>query len=151
MIIYRIANAAFKDDISGDGASLYGARWNSLGIPVLYTAGSISLAILESIVHLKERNFPPNQYLLKIEIGIGITALEVTNEKIKQGWKNDLNYTRFIGDEFVKNNESLLLKVPSAVVEEECNYLVNPHHKDSKKVKIISSERLNLDKRLEMQ
>ncbi len=150
MIVYRIANAAYKDDLSGNGASRYGARWNSIGTRILYTSEYISLAVLEALAHLRDRNFPPDQHLLKIEINVTAPALEITVDKIKQGWKKDLGYTQWIGDEFIKNNESLLLKVPSAVITEEFNFLINPLHRESKKIKIISAEKLNLDKRLSM-
>lgn len=151
MIIYRIASADFKEDLSGEGAALYGARWNSVGTKMLYTAGSISLAVLEALVHLKERNFPPNQYLLKISVAGTIDPIEITNEKIKADWKKDLAYSRWIGDEFSKNNESLIMKIPSAVIQEEGNFIINPLHKDFKKIKLVSTEKLELDKRLSMQ
>ncbi|MEO6453097.1 MAG: RES family NAD+ phosphorylase [Ginsengibacter sp.] len=150
MIIYRISNEEFKDDISGNGAGINGSRWNSAGTRVLYTSEFISLCILESLVHLRQNYIPGYQYLLHIEIPDSTEAPEILLKKIKKNWTSEILYTQWIGDEFIKNNKSLMLKVPSAVVPEEHNFLINPLHADFKKVKIISSELLNLDKRLLM-
>ncbi len=76
---------------------------------------------------------------------------EIQLKKLKYDWQSHLEYTQYIGDEFLKNNQVLALKVPSAIVPQEHNFLLNPLHTDFKKVKLISSESLNLDKRLLIQ
>ena len=148
MIVYRITNEAYKDDISGRGAALYGSRWNSKGIHLLYTSQSISLSILESLVHLRKNDIPPTQYLLHIELPDEKEIAEISYKKIKKGWHGELEYTQWIGDQFIQNKKSLFLKVPSAIVPQESNVLLNPAHIEFKKVKIIASELLELDKRL---
>ena len=148
MIVYRITNEVFKDDISGGGAALYGGRWNSSGTRMLYTSQSISLCILESLVHLGRDQIPDSQYLLYIEIPDVHSISEINYKRIKDKWQREFEYTKWLGDEFVKNEQSLVLKVPSAIVPQESNYLVNPLNADFKKVKIISSELLELDRRL---
>ena len=148
MIVYRITNAPYKNDISGNGAAMYGSRWNSKGIYLLYTSQYISLSILESLVHLKSKEIPPTQYLLHIEFPDEKEIAELSYKKIKQNWHEEFEYTQWIGDQFIQNKKSLALKVPSAIVPEESNFLLNPLHEGFKKVKIISSELLQLDKRL---
>jgi RES domain-containing protein len=148
MIVYRITNEAYRNDISGTGAALFGSRWNSRGIYLLYTSQSISLSILESLVHLKQSVIPPSQYLLHIELPDEKETAEISFTKMRKGWKQDLDYTQWMGDQFVQNKQNLFLKVPSVIVPEESNVLLNPLHKDYKKVKIIASELLELDKRL---
>ncbi len=148
MIVYRITNEVFKADLSGNGAALYGSRWNSVGIHLLYTSQFISLCILESLVHLRREDVPVSQYLLNIEIPDGLKISEISYKKIKNRWQQELGYTRWLGDEFIKNQQNPVLKVPSAIVPQESNFLLNPQHSDFKKVKIISSELLELDKRL---
>jgi RES domain-containing protein len=148
MIVYRIANERFKEDISGKGAALYGGRWNFAGRPILYTSQFISLCILESLVHLQRGQFPDAQYLLHIEIPDGISFQEISFRRIKDKWKTEPEYTQFLGDDFLKNGLSMILKVPSVVVPEEQNILLNPMHIDFEKVKIVSSQLLELDKRL---
>ena len=148
MTVYRIANERFKDDISGKGAALYGGRWNFAGRPMLYTSQFISLCILESLVHLQRGQFPETQYLLHIEIPEPLLFQEISFKRIKERWKTESEYTQFLGDEFLKNEQSVILKVPSVVVPQEQNFLLNPVHIDFKKVKIVSSELLEPHKRL---
>lgn len=148
MIVYRITNEIYKNDISGNGAALYGSRWNSRGLPLLYTSQFISLSILESLVHLKKREIPPTQYLLHIEIPDEDEAAEISSKKIKKNWEQELDYTQWLGDQFLQNKQNLVLKVPSAIVPQESNFLLNPLHAKFKKIRIVSSELLQLDKRL---
>ncbi len=148
MIVYRITNEAYKEDISGYGAALYGSRWNSRGVYLLYTSQFISLSILESLVHLKRKEIPPSQYLIHIEFPDQQAISEISYKKIKKNWHKEIEYTQWLGDQFIQNKRSLVLKVPSAIVPQENNFLLNPLHAEFKKVKIISSELLNLDKRL---
>ena len=147
MIVFRISNELFKGDISGNGAAINGSRWNSHGTRMLYTSEYISLAILESLVHLRVVDIPEKQYLLHIELPDN-DFLEIKQSKIKDDWQQHLAYTQWMGDQFVLANQSLILKVPSAVVTQEHNFLVNPLHTGFKKVKIVKTELLELDKRL---
>lgn len=147
MIVFRISNELYKEDISGNGAAINGSRWNSKGTRMLYTSESISLAILESLVHLQVVDIPDKQYLLQIELPDNDFS-EVRQSKIKDHWQHDVEYTQWIGAEFLKNNQSLILKVPSAVVPQEHNFLINPLHTEFRKVKVEKTELLELDKRL---
>ena len=148
MIVYRITNETYKNNISGNGAALYGSRWNSKGLPLLYTSQFISLSILESLVHLKKREIPPTQYLLHIEIPDENEVAEISYKKIKKNWEQEPDYTQWLGDQFLQNKQDLVLKVPSAIVPQESNFLLNPLHVKFKKIRIVSSELLQLDKRL---
>jgi RES domain-containing protein len=149
MIIFRIVNAAFKDDLSGTGASIYGGRWNSKGNKALYTASHISLALLELVVNFNASDSPllPDYHLIHIDIPTD-NLISIKAEDLKPDWQKDLSYTRFIGDEFLGENKSLLLKIPSAVVPEECNYLINPAHKLFRSIRIIHSKSYVVDRRL---
>lgn len=147
MILYRIANEPFKEDLSGEGASIYGGRWNSVGIKMIYTAKSISLTILEALVHLKLDFIPSSQYLLSIEAPEK-EITEVSFNKIKVNWYKEPEYTQWKGDQFIESGQALMLQVPSVIIPQENNVLINPLHKDFKKIKLISTELLQLDKRL---
>jgi len=147
MIIYRLTNGKYANDISGTGSKLYGGRWNPPGIAVLYTSQYISLAILEILVRASKDTSPSSYTLLSFEIPEnGIYELQY--KKLKKEWQHDVIYTQEIGKDFLEENQSLCIKVPSAIVPQENNFLLNPLHSDFKKVKIISSELLELDKRL---
>ena len=147
MIIYRLATAEFAGDLSGEGAKIYGGRWNPVGLPAVYFSEFISLGILEILVRAGKFTSPDAYTLLSIELpGQSIASIEL--KKLKKGWKDHIEYTRSIGEDFIKMNKSLALKIPSAIVPQEHNYLLNPLHNDLKKVKIVNSESLDLDKRL---
>jgi RES domain-containing protein len=148
MIVYRIANENYKNDLSGNGAALYGSRWNSPGRRMLYTSQYISLSILESLVHIDKKFIPANQYLLHISIPDTKDVKTITRAAIKKDWRTNIEYSRWVGDQFIRSAEFLILKVPSVVVDQENNFLLNPVHPDYKKVKIVNAELLQLDQRL---
>ena len=148
MIVYRLATETYKTDLSGNGAKLFGGRWNSVGIPVIYTTENISLAVLEILVRADLYTIPLTYHLINIEIPESIQPLIITSAKLKTVWKDDIGYTQWMGDEFMKSNDSLFLKVPSAVVDQENNFILNPKHADFKKVKIVAIKKIMFDKRL---
>jgi RES domain-containing protein len=149
MVLYRIVKCSYADDLSGTGARLYGGRWNSEGKPAIYLASSRSLAVLEVLVHLPPLMIPNNYCLTEIEVpDNSITHISI--EDLPSNW-NDISppiVLRQIGDEFLKKNEHLLLKVPSSIVLMEYNYLLNPQHPAMKKVKVLKKEPFNFDERL---
>lgn len=147
MILYRLAHAAFADDLSGTGAKLYGGRWNSVGFPAIYTTETISLAALEILVHTGKRLLPPDYRLLKLELPDSLSNSIITKTKLKKEWKDDVGYTQFMGSEFIKNAAAIALKVPSAIIDEENNIVLNPLHADFKKIKIKGISTFAFDKR----
>ena len=129
---------------------MFGGRWNPPGVAVLYTAQYISLSILEILVRANKKTSPDSYTLISLEIpDNGIHQVQV--KKLKSGWQHDLKYTQEIGEDFLNENQSFCIKVPSAIVPQENNLLLNPVHADFKRVKIISTELLQLDKRLIVQ
>jgi RES domain-containing protein len=148
MMVYRIAGALYKDDLSGEGARRNGARWNSKGIAMLYASEHISLCALEMLVNIVLTEIKQNFYLLHIALPEQASLVSITAGKLKKNWQEDAGYTHFIGDEFCKEKKALILKVPSAVIPDEYNFLLNPRHPDFKKVKIMKSKPFIFDKRL---
>jgi RES domain-containing protein len=148
MTVYRISNIEYSGDISGTGAKINGSRWNSKGVPMLYTSQFISLAVLEMLVNTNFNDYAIALDLMYIKLpeAHSITAIDLKH--LKNNWKDDFEYTRYMGDEFFKQKESLILKVPSAVIEEEYNYLANPLHADFKKIKITKTKNFWPDERL---
>jgi len=147
MIIYRLATSEYAGDLSGEGAKIYGGRWNPVGVAGVYFSEFISLAILEILVRAGRFTTPDNYTLLSIEIPAEAVAT-VELRKLKKGWQQHVEYTRAIGEDFMKMKATLALKVPSAIVPQEHNFLLNPLHKDHKKIKIVDRELLQPDKRL---
>ncbi|HET9054151.1 MAG TPA: RES family NAD+ phosphorylase [Cyclobacteriaceae bacterium] len=130
MLVYRLCSSAYARDLSGAGAGLYGGRWNPAGVRLLYTAGSISLACLEYLAHNFHVLAAQRICLVKIRIhDSSIAALSVND--LPAGW-NEKTFTpaaaQNTGAAFVRNARHYVRKVPSAIVPDEFNYLLNPQH-----------------------
>lgn len=134
------------------GASMSkGYRWNSFNTSLVYTAESRALATLEVSMHLDlSEDLPTDRYYVEVEIPDTIILQEVKIEDLPEDWdsKPPGFTTQIIGDDFVYQNESAVLKVPSSIVPFEYNYLINPNHPDSKKIKVIGKTSMNFDQRL---
>ncbi|MDB5154367.1 MAG: hypothetical protein JWR54_3118 [Mucilaginibacter sp.] len=148
MLLYRITNAKYANDLSGNGARLYGGRWNSEGRAMIYLASSRSLAVQESHAHLSQTNLPDDIFMLIIEVADDF--MEVNIKTFPDNWNEypEPNFLKQMGNSFLQKNEHLLLKVPSAIVKEESNYLMNPLHPKAMEVKIISKSLFLFDRRL---
>jgi RES domain-containing protein len=151
MQVWRICNEKWaKTAFDGQGAEIYGGRWNSIGIAVVYTSSSLALAALESLVHLGVKKIPINYVAIGADIPSNITIELVETNKLPQNWKEDPAPPELatIGDRWVNSSESAILKVPSAVIDEEWNYLLNPFHPDFKRIKIGQAKPFQFDGRL---
>lgn len=147
MILYRFTLEKYSKDISGEGARRYGGRWNSKGNAVLYCSCAISLSLLELFIHKASYDEIKTNILLTIKVP-DITVKMLSDSSLKQHWQSDIDYCRFIGDSWLGSGESLLLKLPSAVIHQEYNILINPAHPDFKKVAVTSALFFEFDARL---
>ena len=150
MHVFRIANQMHIHDLSGEGARIYGGRWNRKGTNVLYTAESRSLAMLEFLVHLPQTIVPKNFLIAKISIPDNLNVKQVDIKNLPDGWSNypaPLALSQ-IGEQWIRDNQTLLLKVPSSIVKNEWNILINPKHKQFNKIKLIDTEPVLFDSRL---
>lgn len=149
LIVYRLTRKKYHKDISGRGAEIAGGRWNSKGVRVLYTGENRALCTAEIAVHTPLGITPVNYILQTIQLPK--TTTETINIKtLPKKWRAFpyIPSTKKIGNDFIVRNESLVLKVPSAVVQGAYNYLINPFHKMYLKVKIIEAVAFGFDKRL---
>lgn len=145
MILHRITTKPYINDLSGTGAMLYGGRWNKKGTRMLYTSESLSLAVLEIIANLSSSKLN-NLYCVELEVPDEIKIQIV--EKLPIKW-NLFPYTRYTveqGSQFIKQG-GLCLKVPSAIVPTEYNYLLNPLHDQFYKIKVKDARPFLLDHR----
>lgn len=154
MIVYRVEREKYLETtLNGVGASLTdGYRWNSLNTYLVYTAESRALATLEVSVHLDlSEDLPTDRYYVEIEIPDSVQILELNQAELPEGWnsKPPILETQFIGDDFVKDKAAAVLKVPSSIVHQEFNYLINPNHPESEKIKVLSATPLQFDARLQ--
>lgn len=153
MIVYRIERQKYlSTTLSGIGASRSSDfRWNSLNTHIVYTAESRALAMLEVSVHLDlSEDLPNDRYLVEIFIPDDLLILELQTEDLPAGWdsKPPLGFTQSIGDAFVERNEAAVLCVPSAIIHQEHNYLINPRHSDSSRIAVLDTNPFGFDQRL---
>jgi len=149
MDVYRISSALYIKDLTGLGPKTYGGRWNFKGIPAIYTSETRALAALEFLVHVKTR-MADNLKIATISVPDSIVPLEFRIETFPKGWRDHPPPVKLaeMGTDWLKSLKSLLLRVPSAVIPNEFNLIINPMHKDMKYVKIIHVENFTYDKRL---
>lgn len=130
-----------------DGARLNGGRWNPRGMPMVYSGSSIALVALEYFVHLSGEE-PADLVLLEIEVPDGASAASVVARDLADGWQDDLAATQQWGRQWLRSNGSLLLWVPSAVVPEERNALLNPVHSEWERVGVRILRPFHFDRRM---
>jgi len=125
-------------DLSGKGAEKTGGRWNRKGLPVIYSASSIALACLETVVHLEAKGLPMNRFLVRIDIPDSVwrARVEMPASTLKVGWTAlpSGRVSLDAGDAWLKGGAQALMLVPSVIVPEEWNVLINPQHADAKKI-----------------
>ncbi|MBV9301484.1 MAG: RES family NAD+ phosphorylase [Acidobacteriaceae bacterium] len=144
MILWRISR---HRDLGGTGGLRSPGRWHHAGQPIVYLAESAAGALLEVCVHTSANDVPPDFTLLKIE------APEVQVQAIKcdglpAGWQSQLELTRDLGTAWLQKKDTALLRVPSAIVPETVNFLLNPTHPDAKKFRIVEALLYPFDVRL---
>lgn len=149
MLLFRLTRKKYADDLSGTGARLNGGRWNNVGTSMVYLTSSKSLAVLEVLVHLSFDLMPEDFYMATYDVPMEET-LEIEAHKLPSDWKEipHQNCTRSIGDRFIKDAEFFLCKVPSIIINDEFNYLLNPAHPSMGKVKLVNLESFVFDARL---
>jgi len=139
------ARAAF----TGEGARLFGGRWNNPGIALVYTAQSQSLAALEMLVHLDSAELLASYVLFEVRIDESLVE-QVELSELPRNWRDDPppRKVRAMGDAWVVGGTSAVLRVPSIVVPGENNFLLNPRHKDFPRLQIGKPLPFRFDPRL---
>ncbi len=150
MIVYRLSKEQYKNDLSGKGAEKAGGRWNSKGSAMLYTSASRALCTAEVAVHTPLGVVPKDYHLVTIEFpdSVPIHTLELND--LPADWKSfpHLHATQEIGDQFIAKGQFVVMKVPSAVIHGDYNYLINPLHALFPQIKIVTTEPFGFDERL---
>lgn len=149
MLVYRLLQAAFcHEPLSGQGAALYGGRWNPKGISILYTTESPALSLLEILVHLNPRH-TPHYYLATIDVPDSIRVIQP--QELPADWRatgsGPLPSQVFLL-EWLQKSDCLVIQVPSTVIPMMANYLINPRHPLFASCNVLSVEALEIDARL---
>ena len=149
MIVYRIALLKFANGLFASGNP---ARWNSKDVRVIYTAGSRSLACLENVVHRSSMGLRENFRTLLIEIPGDVKIEEVKLLDLDRHWRgySSYPYTQKIGDQWVQRSTSAVLKVPSAIIPAEHNYILNTSHPDFQRIVYKGNEPFDFDERIKV-
>lgn len=147
MILWRISNYATLD---GRGGLLASARWHTRGRRVVYLAESAAGALSEVLVHLEldSAHLPKHYKLLKVEAPDNVSMQTLQKHDLPSNWAEDVIETRSVGDRWLALKSSALLKVPSVVVPETFNLLLNPEHGEAASIRPVWHREYPWDKRL---
>ncbi|MPR33553.1 RES family NAD+ phosphorylase [Salmonirosea aquatica] len=150
MELYRLAREKFASTLSGKGAALKGARWNSIGVELIYTASNRSLAMAEVAVHFSLATLPEDYMMITLFVPDALAIKEVSEVDLPTNWREFPHpvSTQKFGDDFLAENKFCLLKIPSAVTKGDFNILINPNHQDFGRIKIVEIEKFPFDKRI---
>lgn len=148
MEVFRLSKSRYSHKLSGQGAALAGARWNSKGLEMVYTGESQALALAEVVVHLPQAALPRDFRMLQIFLPEDHLAPALKNPPA--GWNRfpPEAASQKVGDAFLQQGRYLALPVPSVVVPGDWNYVLNPYHPQFSQVKILDVAPFLVDGRL---
>src|ERR1700675_662286 len=147
--VWRITTSAFaRSAWSGEGARLYGGRWNPKGVPIVYTAANQSLAMLEILV--QDQPLRAHYVMIEARIPGGLSIDRVRIDHLSSNWREvgAREKLQAIGAEWARKQSTAVLAVPSVIVPAESNYLLNPAHPDFKRIKVGKPTSVETDLRL---
>jgi RES domain-containing protein len=151
-LVWRLTRPEFAGELNGEGARLFGGRWNSRGRNALYTSSHLSLSVLEVYVNLPLalRNDLPMLEAIRISVPDDASTMRVTPESLSELLANPdpLAACRAVGDDWIGRGDHLVLQVPSILVPEEANLILNPIHPAMGDVTIVSMRTFHFDPRL---
>jgi RES domain-containing protein len=146
MRLWRISNYAH---LSGSGGLVEAARWHERGRRIVYLADSPASALVEVLVHLEIEDEVPTQYqLMGIDVPEELAFRAIDLGDLTVDWRENLEQTRKLGNQWLAANETALMRVPSAVVPYTYNWLLNPTHSEAKRCVIATITRERFDRRL---
>lgn len=149
MLVYRIILTKYANALIASGRA---ARWNPNDVEVVYTASSRSLACLENVVHRTKLGLTLVFSILTIEIPDSIKIRRIKLADLPENWDDyeQMSKTQAMGSDWINGGETAVLEVPSSIVNEEVNYLVNPKHQDFAKIKIVKTQPFVFDSRIKL-
>lgn len=150
MEAFRLSRKKFSHILSGKGAAIKGARWNSIGVELIYTASNRSLAMAEVAVHFTLATLPSDYIMMTLFIPDDISISKLNQSDLPPDWNTFPHpfTTQAIGDKFVSENKYCVLQIPSAVTQGDYNLLMNPYHPDFSRIKIVAVEAFPFDRRI---
>jgi RES domain-containing protein len=149
LVVWRLTTARFaKSAFSGEGARLYGGRWNKKGVSLVYTAATQSLAMLEMLV--QDEPLRARYVVIEARIPKAVLIEWVKIQELPSDWRDISARAKLqaIGTEWAKKQSAAVLAVPSAIIPAETNYLLNPLHRDFRRIRVGKPEKFETDLRL---
>jgi len=145
VFLWRISN---HETLDGRGGLLASARWHTRGRPIVYLATTPAGALVEALVHLelKPDQLPKSYQLMKAEAPDDLPKMHFS--ALSEDWRHNETASRTLGDEWLAQNQTALLEVPSAILPETFNLLLNPLHPDAARVRVLWHEAYPFDERL---
>jgi RES domain-containing protein len=151
-VVWRLVRPEFAKELDGEGARLFGGRWNSRGRNALYTSSHLSLSVLEVYVHIPSelRDVLPTLQAVQISVPDSADVTRISQNDLRKliGQDDPLAACRAKGDHWLEGGASLVFEVPSILVPEETNIILNPVHPRMPEVEIIASRAFRFDPRL---
>jgi RES domain-containing protein len=147
MLVYRITKTVYADRLVASGGA---ARWNSRGQFVIYTAATRALACLENVVHRSGEGLLADFRVMVIDVPDALLIETISPETLPPDWFEFRQYDacqRIVG-EWLRNGRSAVLKVPSAIIPNEWNFLLNPAHPDFTRITLLQAEPFVFDPRI---
>jgi len=147
MLVYRITKAMYADRLVASGGA---ARWNSRGQFVIYTAATRALACLENVVHRGSEGLSSTFRVMVIDIPDTVRIETIDPQTLPEDWIDYQQYKTCqpLGGEWLNSNRSAVLRVPSAIIPNEWNYLLNPAHPDFSGIRLLQTEPFIFDPRI---
>lgn len=147
MLVFRITLTKYADRLIASGRA---ARWNPNDVEMIYAASSRSLACLENVVHRDKLGLSVIFSILTIDCPHHIKIKNIHLKDLPANWIDfdQMIITQTIGEKWIRENETAILCVPSSIVSEEVNYLINPKHPDFKDIKIVKRQPFVFDSRI---
>jgi len=147
--VWRICSKKHQR-FDGEGARLYGGRWNHVGTSVVYTSGSLSLAALELFVHVDIDIAPDDLVAVQADVPNSLAMETIKIEGLPKNWRRypAPEALQDIGTAWATKASTAILAVPSAVIPEELNYLLNPALRDFKRIRIQKPIPFHFDPRM---
>ena len=148
--VYRILREPYsKKPLEGEGAYRFGGRWSSPGTRLAYTAEHLSLAMIEYFIHIDPDDPPRDLVVVTAEIPDGVSRVLISPKRLPFDWRDNPAPPGLavIGDRFANDGRAAILIVPSALAPTESNWLINPRHPESSKIRLRSVEPFDYDQR----
>jgi len=149
--LWRICRKSYAaEPLSGKGGMLHSGRWHKAGVPIVYTSATLSLAALEILVHVDVDLVPGDLVSIEIAAPDDLKVETLTEKELPRGWFRTPAPAglRKLGTEWQRSGRTPLLRVPSAVIRNEHNYLINPEHESAARIGVVAVVKFLLDRRL---